>query len=59
VPLFGSSGFWRFIALHLRQVLYAPPPRHSPTTTFLTGVPAKSRLSLLRLIILLFILCFL
>jgi hypothetical protein len=58
VPLFGSSGFWRFTALRLRQVFYAPPPRHSFIATFLSGVPARSRLSLLRLIILLFILCF-
>jgi hypothetical protein len=58
VPLFGSSGFWRFIALRLRQVFYALPPRHSPIATFPSGVPARSRLSLLRLIILLFILCF-
>jgi hypothetical protein len=58
VPLFGSSGFRRFIALHLRQVFYALPPRHSPIATFLSDVPARSRLSLLRLIILLFILCF-
>jgi hypothetical protein len=36
-----------------------PPSRHSPITTFLSGVPARSRLSLLRLIILLFVLCFL
>jgi hypothetical protein len=53
VPLFGSSGFQRFTALSLRQVFYAPPPRHSPIATFLSGVPARSRLSLLRLIILL------
>jgi hypothetical protein len=59
VPLFGSSGFRRFTALRLRQVFYAPPPRHSLIATFLSGVPARSRLSLLRLIILLFILCFL
>jgi hypothetical protein len=59
VPLFGSSGFQRFTALRLRQVFYAPPPRHSLIATFLSGVPARSRLSLLRLIILLFILCFL
>jgi hypothetical protein len=58
VPLFGSSGFRRFTALRLRQVFYAPPQRHSLIATFLSGVPAKSRLSLLRLIILLFILCF-
>jgi hypothetical protein len=58
VPLFGSSGFRRFTALRLRQVFYAPPPRHSLIATFLSGVPARSRLSLLRLIILLFILCF-
>jgi hypothetical protein len=58
VPLFGSSSFRRFTALCLRQVLYAPPPRHSPITTFLSGVSAKSRLSLLRLIVLLFVLCF-
>jgi hypothetical protein len=53
VPLFGSSGFRRFTALHLRQVFYAPPPRHSLIATFLSGVPARSRLSLLRLIIML------
>jgi hypothetical protein len=47
-----------FTALCLRQVFYAPPPRHSLIATFLSGVPARSRLSLLRLIILLFILCF-
>jgi hypothetical protein len=58
VPLFGSSGFRCFIALRLRQVFYVPPPRHSLIATFLSGVPARSRLSLLRLIILLFILCF-
>jgi hypothetical protein len=58
VPLFGSSGFRRFTALRLRQVFYAPPPRHSLIATFLSGVLARSRLSLLRLIILLFILCF-
>jgi hypothetical protein len=58
VPLFGSSDFRRFIALRLRQVFYALPPRHSPIATFLSGVPARSRLSLLRLIIMLFILCF-
>jgi hypothetical protein len=58
VPLFGSSGFRRFTALRLRQVFYAPPLRHSLIATFLSGVPARSRLSLLRLIILLFILCF-
>jgi hypothetical protein len=54
VPLFGSSGFRRFIALRLRQVIYAPPPRHSLIATFLSGVLARSRLSLLRLIILIF-----
>jgi hypothetical protein len=59
VPLFGSSGFRRFTALRLRQVFYAPPPRHSLIAIFLSGVPARSRLSLLRLIILLFIFCFL
>jgi hypothetical protein len=59
VPLFGSSGFRRFTALRLRQVFYAPPPRHSLIATFLSGVPARSRLSLLRLIIMFFILCFL
>jgi hypothetical protein len=59
VPLFGSSGFRPFTALRLRQVFYAPPPRHSLIATFLSGVPARSRLSLLRLIILLFSLCFL
>jgi hypothetical protein len=59
VPLFGSSGFQRFIPLHLRQVFYAPPPRHSLIATFFSGVPARSRLSLLCLIIMLFILCFL
>jgi hypothetical protein len=59
VPLFGSFGFQRFTALRLRQVFYAPPPRHSLITTFLGGVPARSGLSLLQLIILLFILCFL
>jgi hypothetical protein len=59
VPQFGSSGFRRFTALRLRQFFYAPPPRHSLIATFLSGVPARSRLSLLRLIILLFILCFL
>jgi hypothetical protein len=59
VPLFGSSGFRRFTALRLRQVFYAPPPRHSLIATFLSGVLARSRLSFLRLIILLFILCFL
>jgi hypothetical protein len=59
VPLFGSSGFRRFTALSLRQVFYVPPPRHSLIATFLSGVPARSRLSLIRLIILLFILCFL
>jgi hypothetical protein len=48
VPLFGSSGFRRFIALRLRQVFYVPPPRHSLIATFLNGVPARSRLSLLR-----------
>jgi hypothetical protein len=53
VPLFGSFGFRRFTALRLRQVFYAPPPRHSLIATFLSGVPARSRLSLLRLIILL------
>jgi hypothetical protein len=58
VPLFGSSGFRRFTTLRLRQVFYAPPPRHSPIATFLSGVPARSRLSLLRLIILLFIFVF-
>jgi hypothetical protein len=58
VPLFGSSGFRHFIALRLRQVFYALPPRHSPIATFLSGVPARSHLSLLRLIIMLFILCF-
>jgi hypothetical protein len=58
VPLFGSSGFRRFITLRLRQVFYALPPRHSPITTFLSGVLVRSRLSLLQLIILLFILCF-
>jgi hypothetical protein len=55
VPLFGSSGFRRFTALRLRQVFYAPPSRHSLIATFLSGVPARSRLSLLPL----FILCFL
>jgi hypothetical protein len=59
VPLFGSSGFQRLTALHLRQVFYEPPPRHSPIATFLSGVPVRSRLSLLRLIILLFYFCFL
>jgi hypothetical protein len=59
VPLFGSSGFRRFTALRLRQVFYVPPPRHSLIATFLSGVPARSRLSLFRLIIQLFILCFL
>jgi hypothetical protein len=59
VPLFGSSGFRRFTALRLRQVFYAPRSRHSLIATFLSGVPTRSRLSLLRLIILLFILCFL
>jgi hypothetical protein len=49
----------RFIALRLRQVFYAPPPHHSLIATFLSCVPARSHLSLLRLIILLFILCFL
>jgi hypothetical protein len=58
VTLFGSSGFWRFVALHLRQVLYEPPPRHSPIATFFSGVLARSRLSLLQLIVLLFVLCF-
>jgi hypothetical protein len=58
VPLFGSSSFWRFIALRLRQVFYALPLRHSPIATFPRDVPARSRLSLLRLIILFFILCF-
>jgi hypothetical protein len=58
VPLFESFGFRRFTALHLRQVFYALLSRHSPIATFLSGVPARSRLSLLRLIILLFILCF-
>jgi hypothetical protein len=58
VPLFGSSDFQRFTALHLRQVFYAPPSRHSLIATFLSGVPVRLRLSLLRLIILLFILCF-
>jgi hypothetical protein len=59
VPVFGSSGFQRFTTLRLRQVFYAPPLRHSLIATFLSGVSARSRLSLLRLIILLFILCFL
>jgi hypothetical protein len=59
VPRFGYSDFRCFTALCLRQVFYAPPPRHSPISTFLSCVPARSRLSLLRLIILLFILCFL
>jgi hypothetical protein len=36
-----------------------PLPRHSLIATFLSGVSARSCLSLLRLIILLFILCFL
>jgi hypothetical protein len=58
VPLFGSSGFRRFTALRLRQVFYAPPPGHSLIATFLSGVPTRSRLSLLRLIILLFFLMF-
>jgi hypothetical protein len=58
VPLFGSSSFRRFITLRLRQVFYSLPPRHSPITTFLSGVLVRSRLSLLQLIILLFILCF-
>jgi hypothetical protein len=58
VPLFRSSSFRRFIALRLRQVFYVLPPRHSPIATFLSGVPARSRMRLLRLIILLFILCF-
>jgi hypothetical protein len=58
VPLFGSSGFRRFTALRLRQVFYVPPLRHSPIATFLSDVPVISRLSLLQLIILLFILCF-
>jgi hypothetical protein len=58
VPLFGSSDFRRFTALRLRQVFYVPPPRHSPIATFLSGVPARSRMSPLRLIILPFILCF-
>jgi hypothetical protein len=49
VPLFGSSGFRRFTALRLRQVFYAPSPRHSLIATFLSGVPARSRLSLLRI----------
>jgi hypothetical protein len=53
VLLFGSSGFRRFITLCLRQVFNAPPPRHSLIATFLSGVPARSRLSLLWLIILL------
>jgi hypothetical protein len=35
-----------------------PPPRHSPIVTFLNGVPARLRPSLLRLIVLLFVLCF-
>jgi hypothetical protein len=35
-----------------------PPPRHSPIVTFLNGVPARLHLSLLRLIVLLFALCF-
>ena len=35
-----------------------PPLRHSPITTFLSGVSARLRLSLLRLIALLFVLCF-
>jgi hypothetical protein len=59
VPLFGSFGFRRFTVLRLRQVFYAPPSRHTFIATFLSGVLARSRLSLLRLIILLFILCFL
>jgi hypothetical protein len=59
VPLFGSSGFRRFTALPLRQVFYVPPLRHSLIATFLIGVPTRLSLSLLRLIILLFILCFL
>jgi hypothetical protein len=59
VPLFGSSGFRRFTTLRLRQIFYTPPPRHSFIATFLSDVPARSHLSLLQLIILLFILCFL
>ena len=57
--LFESSGFRRFAAFRLRQVLYAPPSCHSPIATFFSDVPAKSRLSLLWLIVLLFVLCFL
>jgi hypothetical protein len=58
VPLFGSSNFQRFAALCLRQVFYAPPQCHSPIATFLSDALARSRPSLLRLIILLFVLCF-
>jgi hypothetical protein len=56
--LFGSFSFRRFAALRLRKVLYAPPPRHSPIVTFLSGVPARLCPSLLWLIVLLFVLCF-
>jgi hypothetical protein len=35
-----------------------PPPRHSPIVTFLSDAPTRLRLSLLRLIVLLFVLCF-
>jgi hypothetical protein len=59
VPVFGSSGFWRFATLRLKQVFYAPPPRHSPIASFLSDVSARLHPSLLRLIILLFVLCFL
>jgi hypothetical protein len=35
-----------------------PPPRHSPIITFLKGVSARLRLSLIQLIVMLFVLCF-
>jgi hypothetical protein len=35
-----------------------PPPCHSPIVTFLSGVPTRLRPSLLWLIVLLFVLCF-
>jgi hypothetical protein len=48
MPLFGYFGFRCFAALCLRQVLYAPPPRHSPIFTFFSCVPTRSIPSFLR-----------
>jgi hypothetical protein len=57
VPCLAFFDFWHFAAFRL--LAFCSPLRHSLIANFLSGVPARSRLSLLRLIVTFFLLCFL